>query len=335
MSLLTLRPEKPGWGFMDVNISFPALETLAGIARDFLGIWIEPSKIRRLADAQAYSIQQLSKTITSARFEGVDIKYDKDGVVLVPASEVEALAQTLPERAIKGQSISLLREQLNRERIIGYAAQVLSKEDESNGNKAPKDDPSPKAPDVDWLHAFFESARFANREEMQKLWGQILAGEIKDPESYSPRLFISLKHISKRDAETLQKVFKYAVSGLFIPEYFVDRLTYEEWSLADELGFIKTQSIYQTRNFRKKALLHRKGKGISVEVHNLLELDTIELTSIGKQLDPLVDASLSENEWRSLALHLLPDVRSVQFIENLTFGEKRYYGQKTWRLGEQ
>lgn len=304
----SLADSKQAWELMAIKVDIPALETLAQVVRDFLGIWIEPAKIRRLAEAQAYKIQLLSQAVTNARFEGTDIKYDREGVFLVPSSEVEAIAQTLPERAIKGESISLLREQLNRERIVGYAAQALSSESRAENEKAQEatnekyDEPTAEPPDVDWLHAFFESAKFVNREEMQKLWGQILAQEIQSPGNFSIRLLFFLKSLSNADASRIEQTIKYALNGLFIPSIFTAFLEMDDIYLLQELNLLQsTGPFVNERLFEEPFALHRKieshWQGILCKPSSKYHLGVFLLTSIGRELNSLVSKAPTPVDW--------------------------------------
>ena len=53
----------------------------------------------------------------------------------------------------------------------------------------------------DWQNRFFSIVEDVSDKEMQKLWAQILAGEIKRPKSYSMRTLDTLRNMTKEDAE--------------------------------------------------------------------------------------------------------------------------------------
>lgn len=55
--------------------------------------------------------------------------------------------------------------------------------------------------DQDWQNRFFSIVEDVSNEEMQKLWAQVLAGEIKQPKSYSMRTLDTLRNMTKEDAE--------------------------------------------------------------------------------------------------------------------------------------
>lgn len=64
------------------------------------------------------------------------------------------------------------------------------------------DDPVNK----DWTKRFFNIAQDISDEYMQELWASILAGEIKQPNSFSLRTLETLKNMSKEEAELFVKV---------------------------------------------------------------------------------------------------------------------------------
>jgi hypothetical protein len=83
--------------------------------------------------------------------------------------------------------------QYNIEQITIHAANALP-EKVSN-----------KAVDKDWIFQFFESAQNVCDEDMQILWGKILAGETNQPGSYSKRTIQFLKSLEKIEAEMFTK----------------------------------------------------------------------------------------------------------------------------------
>lgn len=64
---------------------------------------------------------------------------------------------------------------------------------------------------VDWFVRFFEDAGNISDEEIQELWAKVLAGEIKQPGSFSLRTLDVLKNLSKSEAEIIQVLASYAI----------------------------------------------------------------------------------------------------------------------------
>ena len=68
----------------------------------------------------------------------------------------------------------------------------------------------------DWLNRFFSIVEDVSDSEMQKLWAQILAGEVKRPKSYSLRTLELLRNISKEEAEAIKEASKYVIDELYL-----------------------------------------------------------------------------------------------------------------------
>ena len=80
-----------------------------------------------------------------------------------------------------------------------------------------------KRVDDDWITRFFSIVKDINSEEMQCIWGKILAGEVRKTGSFSLRTLEAVRNLSKDEAALFQKlvpfVLKYEEDG--ITDYFV------------------------------------------------------------------------------------------------------------------
>lgn len=106
----------------------------------------------------------------------------------LPAEERSALRLDYQERKL----------QKNIESITSAAAAELSKVDDIADEK----------PDEDWITRFFSSAKDISSEQMQDLWGRVLAGEIKKPGSYSLKTLEFLRNVTTSDAAALEHLGK-------------------------------------------------------------------------------------------------------------------------------
>ena len=70
---------------------------------------------------------------------------------------------------------------------------------------------SPESVNPDWMFRFFDSVENISNEDMQKIWGHILAGEIKRPNTYSYRTLEKLKNMTQQEAECFQIVSSLAL----------------------------------------------------------------------------------------------------------------------------
>lgn len=183
-------------------------------------------------------------------------------------SQKEQLTETqksnlsLEERTQSRVSFQEQKKQINLEKVIAVAAEELKNEQTVTD----------EALDEDWITRFFKNAADISDEEMQSLWGKILAGEIKQPKTYSLRTLELVKNLTKEETQLFEKVAHFAIEYGYNRYYlFQSRIP----SLADydihfgreispliDIGLIKTSDITLTFDEKsaseKKTFLSRK-----------------------------------------------------------------------------
>lgn len=97
----------------------------------------------------------------------------------------------------------------NRVNVGRIAMEVLS--DQSNDHDAPSEIES------DWLNMFARFSEDKSSEELQTLFGKILAGEIRQPGSFSLRTLQFFSVLTKTEAEQLSTYFSYSLDGKIVP----------------------------------------------------------------------------------------------------------------------
>lgn len=102
-------------------------------------------------------------------------------------------SESLLDRAKQRQLQTLLRRQQNIESILQLAQ-------EFNSDKLLN---SPL--DLDWYHRFTELAQDSSSRSMQVLWASILAQETATPGSFGYKSLLTLRDMSMKEAEALQK----------------------------------------------------------------------------------------------------------------------------------
>ncbi|QYF93566.1 DUF2806 domain-containing protein [Massilia sp. PAMC28688] len=116
------------------------------------------------------------------------------GKALAKAVEVDsALALT----ATHTHASKILRQQTNAVKVLQHAAEEIK-------STPPSDDTA--TPDIseDWLNAFEAEAINMSSEQMQKLFGKILAGEMRKPSTYSIRTVRLLAQLDNDVAESFR-----------------------------------------------------------------------------------------------------------------------------------
>jgi hypothetical protein len=128
------------------------------------------------------------------------------------ASQIAKLMETDPEYARVASAKyaeKILRERVNVDRISSFAAAELRAEPD-----AASTDKEPEAPPIsdDWLNAFENEGAQMSSEQMQILFGKILAGEIRRPTTYSMRTLKLVGQLDNRAADLFTLLCSLAVS---------------------------------------------------------------------------------------------------------------------------
>ena len=76
--------------------------------------------------------------------------------------------------------------------------------------------PPDRTVDEDWLFRWRDAAGTVSTEDLQTLWGRVLAGEIKSPGSFSLRTLEFLKNISQKEAREITKLAPFVLDNDFI-----------------------------------------------------------------------------------------------------------------------
>ena len=127
------------------------------------------------------------------------------------ATQIDQQMKVDPEyarRAVKKYGQKILREQVNLDEISAIAANELNKaESESSTDQSTNaENAEEQTINDDWLNSFEEEARQKSTEEMQLLFGRILAGEIRKPGTYSIRTVKILGGLDQNVAILFQKL---------------------------------------------------------------------------------------------------------------------------------
>jgi hypothetical protein len=122
---------------------------------------------------------------------------DGDGRI-EPTLDLSELATSVSNRDFSDS----LRKEANVAKSVLIAEDILSQDQQ---------EPSEKSVEDDWIFSWKENAGRVSSSELQGLWGRILAGEIKQPGTYSMRTLEFLKGLSKSEAELISKAAKFVI----------------------------------------------------------------------------------------------------------------------------
>lgn len=165
-----------------VDINTDGLAKLAQTIGNWLGL--EARAIERNAEAEAYAY-----------------------VRKVDAENVANLIRLQGEEQVANYIIAREKRKMNNVQNVVEQAQQHFAEGEQV---------SREPVNQDWVNRFFTIVEDVSDSEMQKLWAQILAGEVKKPKSYSLRTLELLRNISKEEAEAIKEASKYVIDELYL-----------------------------------------------------------------------------------------------------------------------
>jgi len=128
------------------------------------------------------------------------------------AARIKALARVevdaIEARAKRRLAYEDLRHQRNIEAISRLAVDEI------------KNTARPQEIDGDWIAHFFERSKIVSNQDMQILWGRILAGEANSPGMFSRRTLELVSGMDARDAKYFQAVVRAAQNSLKAPLIF-------------------------------------------------------------------------------------------------------------------
>lgn len=160
--------------------------------------------------------------------------------------------ETLQQRAAKRRQLTLLRQQQNIETIMALAVEYcphVSSESE---------------PDPDWIERFIGLAEDTSNQAMQTLWAKILAGETVKPGTFSYKSLLTLKQMTQKEADALQKATSLA-----------GRSPIDNSSLI-LLGYYNRPSLLNLFKLKSKAHLNLSKCGLSFpNVLTLMDIDVL------------------------------------------------------------
>jgi len=226
----------------------------------------------------------------------------------------------LPELASRSVIADAMRKEAN------VAKAVLQAEAELKADPTP---PPKQQIEDDWLHRWRESAGQVSAEELQALWGKILAGELKSPGSYSYRLLDFIRNLTRDEAALIEKIAGFVINGSIArePETLLESegITFDMLLSLQELGVVAgVESLGMANRFDSVSpekfvrLLLCNGKGLFVEHDDkfkTLELGAYIVTSLGKQVMGLGKFSPSESYLRAVGKSIKQKGYKVSLVD--------------------
>jgi uncharacterized repeat protein (TIGR03899 family) len=299
-----------------IKLEGKPIEKLIDVISKGIGTLYKPRSMRKEADAKAYEIGIIENAKSKALAEGKE-------------NEAETYLR-IQER--------ILFKELERQNNIDQIAEIAAKELQQESSVS--EEPVSK----DWSKRFFNIAEDVSDEEMQEIWGRILAGEIKNPNSYSLRTLELLKNLSKKEADTFIKFANLSINSngvSFILNFKNEplledtyKVNFHERLLLEELGLLTANDL-QFKVLATKENTHLQYFVISKTIiaveksPNIPEqqLQVLVFTKIGQELLKLVESNSDLEYIKLLASKLRREGISIKYsaiIEQQADGRIRH-----------
>lgn len=279
---------------VNVNMDIGVPEKLYEVISSALGAWIAPWAMKRVAKAEAEA--ERIKAIEGAKTEALLANNEERFIEL----------STIEKRVITKEC----KRQNNINNVISVAAQTLT--EEKNISSEPVNQ--------DWATRFFDIVQDISNEQMQDLWGRILAGEVKQPKSYSLRTLDVLRNISCDEAQLFEKVACYFMfdksffiyyDSSFREDNNID-LTYEDIAKLAEIGMIQAGSLVHAHlhNQQGETITNAITYGNSVILiehpskYKEISFPIYPLTKVGEDLYKLLSVTSNDAYLKNFA-HML------------------------------
>lgn len=223
----------------------------------------------------------------------------------------------------------LIREEINVANAINYANERLI-EDISD---VPKEEMS-----QDWLNTWRDNASKVSDEEVQSLWGTVLAQEFLEPGRYSLRLLEFLRTISKADALLIERFAPFVVRRELIHGVKQDDETafLEEFDFSvDELKFLEEMNIISGASTlgmiaTLKNLKEEEGSflaKINIDQNRVIllsddnkdktaQFNFFQVTKIGQEIFSLIDMNVSVRYVNWLAQQYTKDFKVEIYVSD-------------------
>lgn len=306
---------------VDVNVRVPAVEKLIDYAASGIGSIagpiLAPWMARREVEANLIFARGQSAVL------GILAEGQAGALPVITAAQKEARLLAAPDTIIQGeltlsdaiQQRWLFQEEKrlrNIEAIVNQAASKL-------GDATVPD----HEPDHDWIARFFGDVQDVSSEQIQTIWGKVLAGEVRRPGSTSLHALAILKNLDQEVASTFSracslcsyffengKLLEARIISFNSPDTFTraDYLDEYGFQYGDYLRLTEYGLTHPQRDTRVKipiGTFRHQNKQLRVDITkgqapSELDLSGFMLTQSGRELSQVVDIEPTEVYTRNL-----------------------------------
>jgi hypothetical protein len=118
--------------------------------------------------------------------------------------DTAGLESEITKAAYETSAADTLRREINTTKALLRAEEALQDDTQ---------EPPVTKVDDDWLFRWRDSASEVSSEELQYLWGKVLAGEVKAPGLFSLRTLEFIRNLSTQEAESIATLSEFIIAG--------------------------------------------------------------------------------------------------------------------------
>lgn len=282
------------------------LQKLYNCVSKGLGSIMIPQEVRNIIDKEAKQIDMLEMDggITD---KAISLCNDMEQ----PLGEVKELYRRTCSRMLYQE----MRKQKNIEDVVNEAKAILQDENEV----------ADEVVNEDWLMRFFNSIQDISNTDMQKLWGKVLAGEIKSPNSFTLRSLDTLSKLTKQEATLFEELRPYIINyrGTFaiLNDDEINKrynVLYGKIVEMSECGLIDSSGSMQltlgvTAQYPLELIYDMKLlKSNNIEEKKII-IPIYKLTQTGQDILSVVADNYDENYLQDVANYLAKNNREITF----------------------
>jgi hypothetical protein len=282
----------------DIDLKSSTIEKFIDIVASAIGKLSAPYLLKKMAEAKGLEILQIAESIEKTRQmigRDFEVRYEAESLKILPTTKNESAQNPDLQRIESRLRVVEQERQKNIDNITLYGLLESSKISK----------PSEGEIDRDWLNQFINVSQDVSSDQMQEVWGKILAREISNPGSFSLRSLEVLRTISKEEAEKFRQMVKFAVAVGKSRYIFAQHTIYnakgdgwDDYNDLREIGLFTPGIFGVTFHacpkcnpvFKYGNLSFKVSASKDLEFH----LDAYPLSSVGKELSKLVEIKPSE-----------------------------------------
>ena len=154
--------------------------------------------------------------------------------------------------------------------------------------------------DPDWATAFYDSAKDSSDEEIQVLWGKILAGEIAHHGKFYKRTLSVLKNMESEEAKHFVELVPLLITKETVPEFIFQNnefFQYNDLQTLMDCGIVNSSDgLYTYTGLDQVKLPGFKLVSKNNDVKEL-QLEGFALTDAGLQLCQLIECNYADENY--------------------------------------